>query len=443
MSEKSLKERFQEKLQGSRWTGSTNNIGYPKMKVDGEMVLGSHVALRLAGRKVPTGGPAGGKIVMHKDNNKLNLSPSNLAVGTHKANLKQMRDEGRDRPRGVHQEPDEKVAIDIRRAVLPEMGSVMGKYLNPAQVAANPLASGLARGRPHLLVEKPLSELRAMAGNMRDFAGKPELIDQAANALQKNTRRHELTHYLRGKAGKMEGVGQPGLRNVLRTGREELIAYTKGVDAFDKMGPQYVSQAAKGVIPGAVASVREAYPQGVAHAALGGTLKPVRDLAQRFGLMKQGGIDILKFAFKLQGHTEFQGIPIAIENRKGSVRKGTDKDGKPWRTVMKMPYGFIKGSKGADGEDIDCYVGPHKDAPNAYVVHQRKSDGTGYDEDKILFGLRNKEEATKGYLAHYNSDKFLGPVKEVPVERLKEMLSTGKKLEKISTSLCARVLRRG
>lgn len=107
---KSLKERFQEKLQGSRWTGSTNNIGYPKMKVDGEMVLGSHVALRLAGRKAPTGGPAGGNIVMHKDNNKLNLSPSNLEVGTHKENLKQMRDEGRDRPRGVHQEPDEKTA---------------------------------------------------------------------------------------------------------------------------------------------------------------------------------------------------------------------------------------------------------------------------------------------------------------------------------------------
>ncbi len=678
MSEKSLKERFQEKLDGSRWTGSTNNIGYPKMKVDGEMVLGSHVALQLAGRKVPTGGPAGGKIVMHKDNNKLNLSPSNLAVGTHKANLKQMRDEGRDRPRGVHQEPDEKVAIDIRRAVLPEMGSVMGKYLNPAQVAANPLASGLARGRPHLLVEKPLSELRAMAGNMRDFAGKPELIEQAANALQKNTRRHELTHYLRGKAGKMEGVGQPGIRNVLRTGREELIAYTKGVDAFDKMGPQYVSQAAKGVIPGAVASVREAYPQGVAHAALGGTLKPVRDLAQRFGLMKQGhDIDILKFAFKLQdaksvaqavkskivkpghavaagpsylprhaealgdatrigkamglprgvttaavqetmqnvgnlggritwprkgdatsflrhgmeeegaglqhaseylkdlptsvtaqlqasvqhnkdklnalrsvrspadrqimdglikshelaeatvrpqmgfahfghrspkvilqeqnavatlppgstvgpamtalrrgkesevlksvgvdygakrysrhavkhlsndieqaslkqfkdaypdgkiafklqGHAEFQGIQIAIENRKGSVRKGTDKDGKPWRTVMRMPYGFVKGTKGADGEEIDCYIGPHKNAPNVYAVHQHKSDGTGYDEDKLIFGVRSKEEASKRYLQHYNSDKFLGPVKEVPVERLKEMLSTGKKLEKIA-----------
>lgn len=38
--------------------------------------------------------------------------------------------------------------------------------------------------------------------------------------------------------------------------------------------------------------------------------------------------------FKLQGHVVHQGIPIAIENRKGSVRKGVDADGTPWRTEM-------------------------------------------------------------------------------------------------------------
>lgn len=106
---RTLREKFEEKLSPSggksKWTGSTNNIGYPKMKVDGEMVLGSHVALRLAGRGVPKG-----KVVMHRDNDKSNLAPSNLRVGTQKENLKQMRDEGRDRPRGVDQEPDVKQA---------------------------------------------------------------------------------------------------------------------------------------------------------------------------------------------------------------------------------------------------------------------------------------------------------------------------------------------
>ena len=134
----------------------------------------------------------------------------------------------------------------------------------------------------------------------------------------------------------------------------------------------------------------------------------------------------------LQGHTSFQGIEIAIENRKGSVRKGVDADGKPWRTVMKAPYGYIVGSEGADGEGVDVYVGLVKDAPNAYVVHQHKDTGKGYDEDKVILGVTSKEEAQKLYLEHYDDPKFLGPIKEVPIERLKELLAEKKKLIKIS-----------
>jgi hypothetical protein len=140
-----------------------------------------------------------------------------------------------------------------------------------------------------------------------------------------------------------------------------------------------------------------------------------------------------KTAFKLQGHTEHQGLPIAIENRKGSVRKGVDSDGKPWRTKMIHPYGYIKGSKGADGEEIDCYVGPHKDAPNVHVVHQRKSDGKTYDEDKLLLGFQTKKDAREAYLKHYNDPKFLGPMRTVAVEKLKALVAAGKRLVKISS----------
>jgi Inorganic Pyrophosphatase len=136
--------------------------------------------------------------------------------------------------------------------------------------------------------------------------------------------------------------------------------------------------------------------------------------------------------FKLQGETSFQGLDVAIENRKGSVRKGVDKDGKPWRTEMKFPYGFIRGSKGADGEEVDAYVGPKKDATHAFVVHQRKEDGKTYDEDKVMLGFGSEEEARKAYLAHYNDPKFLGPIKEVMMERFKKLVSSGKRLIKIS-----------
>ena len=137
---------------------------------------------------------------------------------------------------------------------------------------------------------------------------------------------------------------------------------------------------------------------------------------------------------KLQGHTKHQGISIAIENRKGSVRSGVDKDGKPWKTKMVHPYGYLVGTKGADNEPVDVYVGPHKKAPEAHVVHQHKATGKGYDEDKVLLGFKSRAHAVKAYLQHYNSPKFLGPVKSVPMDRLKSLLESGKKLVKISST---------
>jgi hypothetical protein len=143
---------------------------------------------------------------------------------------------------------------------------------------------------------------------------------------------------------------------------------------------------------------------------------------------------------KLRGHLEHQGIPIAVENPKGSVRSGVDKSGKPWRTVMKHPYGYIQGTKGADGEEVDAYVGPKKDATHAYVVHQHKDNGTGYDEDKVMLGFKDEQAARRAYLQHYDDPKFLGPISAVPIERLKALISEKKRLVKISEPMQASFL---
>lgn len=137
--------------------------------------------------------------------------------------------------------------------------------------------------------------------------------------------------------------------------------------------------------------------------------------------------------FKLHGHTTHQGLGIAIENRKGSVRSGVGEGGKPWRTEMKHPYGYIKGTKGADGEEIDCFLGPKKDAEHAFVVHQRKEDGKTHDEDKAMLGFSSLEAARAGYLKHYDDPKFLGPISTVPMARLKELISSGKRIVKLSS----------
>lgn len=139
-----------------------------------------------------------------------------------------------------------------------------------------------------------------------------------------------------------------------------------------------------------------------------------------------------KRAYKLQGHTSVQGLRIAIENRKGSVRKGTDSDGNEWRTKMIHPYGYLVGTKAEDDEPVDVYVGPDKKAPDAFVVHQHNDDGKGFDEDKVMLGFRSKREAKEAYLKHYDDPKFLGPISKVSVQRLRELVKSKKKLVKIT-----------
>lgn len=139
---------------------------------------------------------------------------------------------------------------------------------------------------------------------------------------------------------------------------------------------------------------------------------------------------------KLQGHMKFQGIPIAIENRKGSTREGVDPDGKPWKTTFELPYGYIKKTEGKDGEEIDAYIGPQADASHAFVVHQRKIDGTGHDEDKVFLGMPSVEAVRKAYLKHYNKvgPKLLGEISTISMETLKKKLEDSRKHTKLAVA---------
>ena len=143
-----------------------------------------------------------------------------------------------------------------------------------------------------------------------------------------------------------------------------------------------------------------------------------------------------KHNHKLKGHIAYQGLRVAVEQRKGDVRSGVDADGKPWSTTMTCPYGYFSGSHGADDEGVDVFVGPDVAATSAFVVHQKRADGS-YDEDKVIVGTSSKEQAKKLYLSNYNTSKFLGPIKEVPMERLKALLSEKKTLTKISSAMYA------
>lgn len=155
-----------------------------------------------------------------------------------------------------------------------------------------------------------------------------------------------------------------------------------------------------------------------------GFREELRKIAKGFGKNKDG--------YDLQGKTNFQGLPIDIENRKGSVRKGKNEDGTEWKTKMKHPYGYVRGTKAVDGDELDVYVGPKKDAPKAFVVHQKDPETKKYDEDKVMLGFKTKAEARRAYLAHYDKPGFLGTISAVAMGKLKEMVTSKKQLGKIT-----------
>lgn len=99
-----------------------------------------------------------------------------------------------------------------------------------------------------------------------------------------------------------------------------------------------------------------------------------------------------------------QGLNISIENPAGSVRRGTDADGKPWETTMPAHYGYIRGTEAADGHKLDVYLGPYPGRPTVFVVDQNDPKTGQFDEHKAMIGFDNAADAEAAYRAAYTPD---------------------------------------
>lgn len=151
-----------------------------------------------------------------------------------------------------------------------------------------------------------------------------------------------------------------------------------------------------------------------------------------------------KANYKLEGEREFRGLDIAIENKKGTERKWYDPHGKEaGSTHMHFDYGYIRLTKGTDGDHVDVYVGPDEDAENVYLVDQMKKppgeikkDGvawTKFDEQKCMLGFKTEAEAKAAYMKQYDDPRFFGAIKTMPFEEFKtKVLDKKNHGEKIS-----------
>ena len=106
-----------------------------------------------------------------------------------------------------------------------------------------------------------------------------------------------------------------------------------------------------------------------------------------------------------KGHVKVAGFNISIEQPRGSVRSGTDANGKKWSVTMNNTYGYMTDNVGVDGDHLDVFLSNDIDSwdqQNVYVVDQYNLDGT-FDEHKVMLGFNDRYEATDAYFSNYDS----------------------------------------
>lgn len=125
-------------------------------------------------------------------------------------------------------------------------------------------------------------------------------------------------------------------------------------------------------------------------------------------------------------HVQWHGLDIAIENQAGTLRRGTDEDGQAWETRLAYDYGYLKGTRGADGDHVDVFLGPNLTGDKVFIVNQHKADGS-FDEHKVMLGFASAEKAEAAYLANYTEgwDSYDRSLVTMSVGEFKHWLANG------------------
>lgn len=118
-------------------------------------------------------------------------------------------------------------------------------------------------------------------------------------------------------------------------------------------------------------------------------------------------------------------MKIVIENPKGSFRHwkdpgASDEKGKSY---MAYAYGYVDDTTGADGEELDIYVGPCINSTNVFVVAQLKSpDFKEFDEYKCMVYFDTYEQARDAYLHQYTDPRFLGSIITITFDQFRRWI---------------------
>lgn len=128
-----------------------------------------------------------------------------------------------------------------------------------------------------------------------------------------------------------------------------------------------------------------------------------------------------------KGHIRYDGLNVTIENPAGSTRSGADTDGEAWSVTMPAHYGYIKGSTGKDGDQVDVFLGQGQPNGRVFVIDQYDPKTGKFDEHKVVMGVGSQQEAEAIYRGAYpnDADKRLGAITEMTVADFRDRLAKG------------------
>lgn len=92
---------------------------------------------------------------------------------------------------------------------------------------------------------------------------------------------------------------------------------------------------------------------------------------------------------------------------------------------MPAHYGYFKRTEGADGDHVDCYIGPHTASKKVFIVYQKDADTGKFDEHKCMIGFGSEKQASAHYLRGFSGGKGkhrLGHVREMSIDQFKNWL---------------------
>ena len=118
----------------------------------------------------------------------------------------------------------------------------------------------------------------------------------------------------------------------------------------------------------------------------------------------------------------FGSFEVAVETPKYGMRQGPG-----WISTPPADYGYIVNTTGADGDEMDCYLGPNPESNMVYVVDQNQIGRPDFDEHKVMLGYGDDMQAAyDDYMAgHSHAPSIFRNITPMSVQEFKKWLVEG------------------